>query len=506
MSAARGAPTGRDHERVTRPQRPAPPRTTTVRSAYPVAARSPAAPTRPRAGRWASASGPAARAGASRRKAAATVQSESAPVSVSGAIGGAPRWVSGLLAGVQAALLSILVVVTPALAAFVAASADPTNAEAGWPQSVAAGAALWLMGHGGVVEIDGVVVTIVPLGITVVALFAAHASARRSSRPATSAWLAGVVGYLAVLAVVVLAVGDTGPLGAGAVAVIRTAVGGSAVAAVGLASGVVRPTGWARVVGAVWTRVPILVRAGTRAGLMVTAALVCLGSLLVGVWALAGWGAAIGVIDGLGLDTFSALLLAVAQLALAPNLVLWGVSWLAGPGFVVGEGTVFAPSEVVGGPLPALPALSALPGGGGGALSLAPLVVVAVGCLVGWWLHRQAPPSSWRRPFLASGCAALVAGGTTGTLVALSGGSIGPGRLATVGASPLMVGGLVAGLSLAGLLLVTVPADVRIRAVVAGAARHRPSGRRTLRWQGRTVDPRVDDQVRGSGRSVRAGV
>jgi hypothetical protein len=489
---------------MTRPQRPASPRTNMTRPVSPVAARSSAGSARPRAGRPASASGPTARSGAVKRKAAAAATSGPSSASVTSAIGGAPRWVSGLLAGLQAALLSLSVVVTPSLAAFVASSADPANAKAGWPRSVAVGAALWLMGHGASVEVDGVVVTIVPLGITAVALFAAHASARRTAQPFRSAWLAGVGGYLVALAIVVLAVGDAGPLGAGGASVVRTVVGGTAVAAVGLASGVVRPSGWSRVAQPVLTRVPALVRAGLRGGLMVTALLVCVASVVVGVWAVAGWTAAGDVVEGLGLDGLSALLLAVAQLAIAPNLVVWGVGWLAGPGFVVGEGTMFAPSEVVSGPMPALPVLSALPGDAGGVLSLAPLVVVAVGCLVGSWLHRRVPPSTWCRPFLASGCAALVAGGTTGALVALAGGSIGPGRLAVVGSTSLLVGEVVAGLALVGSLLVMVPADLRIRAAVGGVVRRGPSERRSGRRRGRTADPRVDDLARRAARTVTA--
>lgn len=368
-------------------------------------------------------------------------------------------------------MLSLLVVVTPSLAAYVATSADPANAEVGWPRSVAVGAALWLMGHGGPVRVDGVVVTLVPLGITALALFGAYASARRSAHPARSAWLAGVGGYVAVLALVVVVTGTAGPLGAGAAAVVRVALGGVVVAGTGLGLGMVRPTGWRSLTRPLWSRVPPLVRAATRAGVLVTALLVCCAAVVVTTWVVSGRAAAGDVVDGLGLETFSGVLLAVAQLAVLPNLVLWAVGWLAGPGFAVGAGTVFSPAEVTSGPLPALPLLGALPTGAGGLLRWAPLVVVAAGCLAGWWLHRRLTPATWRQPFAAASCAAGVAGLTTALGVALSGGAVGPGRLAVVGPSPVLVGAMVAAATLVGAVAVLAPADGPFRAAVAATLR-----------------------------------
>ena len=52
---------------------------------------------------------------------------------------GRPRWVAGVLAALQAALLSFLVIVLPAIAAYVATSADPSNDGVGWFRSVGVG-------------------------------------------------------------------------------------------------------------------------------------------------------------------------------------------------------------------------------------------------------------------------------------------------------------------------------------------------------------------------------
>jgi len=390
------------------------------------------------------------------------------------ALGGGPAWVSGLLAGVQAALLSVLAVATPALAAYVATSADPANADVPWTRSVGVGAALWLMGHGGVVTAGDAVLTITPLGITALALFAAYASARRSAQPTGSAWGAGVGGYVAAVGAVLLLVGRAGPLGVGPGAVARTLLGATLVGALGLGWGVLRPGRAGELARPVRALVPEPVRAAVRGGALAAAALVVVGAAVSTGWVVAGRATAGDVIEGLGLDTFSGVVMAFAQLAFAPNLVLWAVAWVAGPGFAVGQGTVFAPTEVVSGPLPALPMLGALPTDPVAQGPWVPLAVVAAGALAGWWLHRRlAATTPWRPGAVALG-AGVVAGLAVAALSVLAGGSAGPGRMAEVGAAPLHVGAVVAGLVAAGALVVAVPTDRAVRAAVAaGWARAR---------------------------------
>jgi hypothetical protein len=387
----------------------------------------------------------------------------------SSAIGGAPRWVSGLLAGAQAALLSAVVIVTPALAAYVATSADPANADVGWPQSVAVGAVFWLLGHGAVVQAAGATISIVPLGLTALALFAAFASARRSAHPTLGAWLAGIGGYLAVVATVVLLVGAAGPLGAGAWATARTGLGAIAVAALGLGLGLVRPGGMREITRPVWSRLHPLIRLAGAAGVLVAAVLVAAASLATVGWLVSGRAAAGDVIDGLGLGALDGVLLAGAQLALVPNLVLWVAAWVAGPGFAVGEGTVFSPTEVIAGPMPALPMLGALPTEGvqGAVIGWIPAAVIGAGAVAGWWLHRRIEARESRsghEPFVAAAGAAVAAGAVVGLLSLLAAGSAGPGRLAVVGGAAGPVALSVSGLALVGLLVAAVPTDHVVRA------------------------------------------
>ena len=185
--------------------------------------------------------------------------------------------------------------------------------------------------------------------------------------------------------------------------------------------------------------VPAWLRVAVRMGLGVPAMLLAAASVVVLTWVMAGQAATGDVIDALGTDVFGGAMLAVAQLGLLPNLVVWAVSWLTGTGFAVGAGTMFAPDRVLGGPMPALPLLGALPTQAGGLLTWAPVVVVVVGasrrscCTVG--CRRTRRGSRWP-PWSLRPC---VAGVVAGALAALSGGPAGPGRMAVVGPAPLRV-------------------------------------------------------------------
>ena len=174
--------------------------------------------------------------------------------------------------------------------------------------------------------------------------------------------------------------------------------------------------------------------------------------------------------------------LAIAQLAVAPNLVTWALSWLAGPGFSVGAGSLYAPGGVVAGPVPALPLLGALPTDSGGLLLWVPVGLVLPGVLAGIWLRRRVVTRAVE-PLLAAGCAALTAGVLAAVLVGLGSGAVGPGRLAVVGGPAVAVGAMVLAGTLLGAVLAAVPTDPVVRAALAAAwarSRDRVRGRADL--------------------------
>lgn len=381
------------------------------------------------------------------------------------ALDGAPRWATGALAALQAAVLSLAALTIPSVAAFVATSADPSNADVAWPQAVGVGAALWLLGHGVPVTVASTTVTLVPLGVSVLALFTCYASARRSGVATRSAYAAAVGAYAAAAGIVALLAGGAG----GAAA--RAVVGGAVVGGLGLGAGLLRrpeAPSLRALTRPAWSRVAPWARAGGTGGVVATSLLVAVSALVVTLWVVAGRATVGDVVRGLNLDAVGGVVLAFAELAFLPNLVVWALAWLAGPGFAVGLGSRFSPTEVVPTPLPAVPLLGGLPAPDlvGPATAGAPALLVVVGLVAGWYLHRRVRPTTAWHVLAACGVTAATGGVLVATLVTLASGAAGPGRMASVGAHGWAVGGMVALGVLVGSALVALPGDPFVRAGV----------------------------------------
>ncbi|WP_136519249.1 cell division protein PerM [Cellulomonas telluris] len=393
------------------------------------------------------------------------LQDDARPSFFTSAIDGAPRWGVGVLAALQGAALSLLVLAVPAVAVFVATSADPSNADVAWTRAVVVAAHLWLLAHGVPAPVGGAEVTLVPLGLTLLAAFTCAASARRSGVATRSGALASVAAYALLAALVALVCGTGGG------GVLRALLGGLVVGGVGLGRGLLRrpeAPALGDLLAPVAARVPTAVLVGLRAGTLAVATLVAVAALLTAVWVVAGRATVADVVGMLGLDAVGGVVLAVAELAYLPNLVVWVLAWLAGPGFAVGAGTRFAPAEVVAGPLPAVPMLGALPAPdlAGGALVAVPAVLVAVGLLAGSAVHRWLVPVRVRDVLTAVGVVAGTSGLLAAVLQLVAGGAAGAGRMAEVGGSAALVGLVTAAGVGVGALLLAVPADTTVRAAV----------------------------------------
>ncbi|OIQ87692.1 hypothetical protein GALL_304370 [mine drainage metagenome] len=408
------------------------------------------------------------------------------------AIDGAPRWAAGVIAGIQAALLSLLVVAAPALATYVSTSADPTNADVGWQRSVALASSLWLLAHGVPLVTASATITLVPLGLSALAVFSCYASARRSGR-ATWSGFAGAVGAYALVTVVVAVVVDRTLQG-----IVLAFVGAVVVGGVGLGAGLLARPGapsLREVTRAGWERLPAPARVGAAGGVLALAVLVLVASVLVVAWVLGGRATISDILAGLGLDPVGGIVLGLAEATLAPNLVVWGLSWLAGPGFAVGTGSVFSPAHVVAGPLPALPILGALPqpDSAGGLLRWAPVVLVLAGAVGGLWTVRRRPAGPWWHAPATAATLAVAAGVGVAALVVLAGGAVGPGRMLDVGAQAGVVGTAATAELLLGALLVLLPTDGPLRDEVARGIRRAVRSAQGLTPESRVRSESIDD-------------
>jgi hypothetical protein len=134
------------------------------------------------------------------------------------------------------------------------------------------------------------------------------------------------------------------------------------------------------------------------------------------------------------------ILLLLVQLAYVPNAVIWAVSYMLGPGFAFGAGTVVAPTGSALGSLPSFPLLAALPSGAHGGLP--PVLTVAVlalpyvaGVFGGLLMARSAPSPALEVAPLWGFASGALSGAVTGALAAFAGGPLGDGRLSVVGPS-----------------------------------------------------------------------
>lgn len=377
-------------------------------------------------------------------------------------IGGSPSaMVTGVWAAVRAAAASLALVLLPVVAAWGVAGTSVT-----WAQAVRVGLDAWLLAHRGGIGVDGGHIGITPLGLTgLVAAscwFAAarmvrgldpHAAAiragvqRHAPAEAPAPALAGfVAGYAAVGAVLAVATGTgtSRPVFLQAVLGCAALAGLTVTAAsLGHAGGGARG-GLRRAFDRV--RMPPPVRRWGPPAALALAVLMVLATLLLLLAVVTSWPQILALQRGLHPGAVGGIALAVAQLALLPNLAVWAAAFCAGPGFALGAGTSVTPALVSLGPLPALPVLGALPAPGEqpGWLRLVIAVPLLAGVAAGWLAVRRRPQDPVSEAMLDGIGAAVLAAAGFVVLAWLAGGPVGPGRLAVTGPHPLAASGMLA--------------------------------------------------------------
>jgi len=395
------------------------------------------------------------------------------PAKSSDALVGRPlRW-SSAVAGGSAALVSMLIIALPVLLAWVASPKSTVD----WPRALSVGSCVWLLANGARLSSGPATISLTPLLLTAIPLVVATIAARRMlmqlddvrprrfngsgglRRDVADAGLAFASSYAAVGLVVALATADD-PLHA----TVLGSVGGTAVVgAVSVLTGLVLEfrgkigSVAPDLAGVLEVRLPIPLRRAIRPGLWGAFAIFGGGLALTLVMVMMHLGRIGRLYDTLGADPVGVVMLSLGQLMVLPNIALWSASWMAGPGFGLGEGTAITWSHSNPGLLPLIPGLGAVPGPGPlpAGLWLSALVPVAAGALVGWLALRVlARLSSWQAKVetAASGC--LVAALVLTVASALAGGSLGAGRLSGLGAPSLVFGATVLGELLLGAAVV----------------------------------------------------
>lgn len=200
-----------------------------------------------------------------------------------------------------------------------------------------------------------------------------------------------------------------------------------------------------RIRDALVARIPLPVRVGVdtavRAGLAAVAALVVAASVVCALALGFGYAQLITFYETLHTEALGGFVLTVAQAAILPNAVIWTMSWLIGPGFAVGTGSISSPFATALGPIPPIPIFGAIPPSPGSGAWMVLLLPLAAGLVAGILAHgrlRGVLRDWW---LVLVGIAGGVCGGiTAGLLAAASAGAGGPGRLADLGPDGVQVG------------------------------------------------------------------
>lgn len=193
---------------------------------------------------------------------------------------------------------------------------------------------------------------------------------------------------------------------------------------------------WAAVVSA----------AGRGVGICI-AGLIGAGALVIAVAAVLRGGQVVALFEAAHVDAAGGSMLALGQLAYLPTLIVWGASFVAGPGFAVGAGTAVSPAGTALGVVPGVPVLGLIPETSSPWLFALVLVIVGVGFVAGaaartrllaGGIDGSAVGSALPRAATLTAIVVLAAAAAA-LLAVCASGSIGPGRLADVGvaAGPL---------------------------------------------------------------------
>lgn len=185
-----------------------------------------------------------------------------------------------------------------------------------------------------------------------------------------------------------------------------------------------------------------LVGSALRGGAAMVAMLLLIASLVTAATIVFSYARIITLYESLHTEWLGGAAITLAQLLLVPTVVLWTASWLVGPGFAIGTGSLVSPLGTTLGPIPAIPLLGAVPTGQSsfGFLGLlAPLVAAfVVGVVLGPAIRRRYDGTLLVVTVVGMG---LVGGLILGVLMGFVSGSAGPGRLVDVGPDAFAVGG-----------------------------------------------------------------
>jgi Family of unknown function (DUF6350) len=331
--------------------------------------------------------------------------------------------------------------------------------DSGLSTALRASGVVWLAGQHAAVDTvtpsgPGASVTLLPMLVHALMLvllvlagrWAVRASSVRSASDVTLLVVATVATYTCVGVVLAQISSLAGATVSGPTATLACGL----TAALGVSTGAISGSdAGARLLA----RLPAVVRRGVMVAIVAGASLVAMAGVVAVVAVVSRWSSVTSLAHQVAPGAGDAVGLFLLSLAYLPNLLVWTLAYVAGPGFGVGATTSVSPFSSGGGLLPAVPLLGAVPSP---SPSLAPLLLllpVLAGLVGSVVLRRRHRGLGQRDEALTLLSGAGLLGVAAAVLCGVSSGSLGDGRLVALGPAPLATALALGGFVAAGALL-----------------------------------------------------
>jgi hypothetical protein len=390
-----------------------------------------------------------------------------------------PLWLQGAIETAQAAVISALVVIAPIVAVWATAGFHNSAFDS---LARLAGQA-WLLIHGVPLQLADAgsgaagsggsgMLTLVPLGLTLIPFLLAWRAGRRLARASyTDQLWQALLGSFVVYAAFGAATGFVCRTADVVINLWYAMLVPLIPYALGMVIGARREAGsWSRLIGVdavAWIShtsqhsrwAGSYLASAAKAGFVALASALALASVLLAVDLLIHWNLVVAVYEALDAGALGGAVLTIAQLGYLPNLAVFALAWASGSGFAMGVGSQVGPLGTATGPLPSIPIFAAIPTGALEYGFVALVVPVLAGLLAGWWFLREGENhfdewlsikvhARWFTATVSTLALGVLVGAAAGLMSAglawLAGGSAGLGRLTDIGPDPLWTAGWVA--------------------------------------------------------------
>ncbi len=188
-----------------------------------------------------------------------------------------------------------------------------------------------------------------------------------------------------------------------------------------------------------------LIAPALRAGTAITVILLMVSAFAIAILIGFSWIDITRLYESVQVSVLGATVLTAGQLAILPNIIIFGAAWFTGVGFAIGTGSLISPLGSQVGPLPAVPIFGALPVGRLDFGMIAIVVVLLAAFVATLSIRRSADEirfefaTAWSAAISLGAAIALVTSLQLAVLAVIASGGAGPGRLSEIGINPYLL-------------------------------------------------------------------